>query len=140
MNKTTHELLHELKQRSSLQDFITENHDAFYSLEFKEYLNELLCQKGLSKAEAISRAGLHQTYAYQIFSGKKNPSRNKVLALCFGMGLTIEETQRTVTLAGVGALYPKVQRDSVILFALEKGFSLITCNELLFDLQEEMLA
>ena len=37
---------------------------------------------------------LDRGYVYQIFSGKKTPSRDKLIAIAFGMHLSGDETQK----------------------------------------------
>lgn len=136
MNKATEELLNDLKKFRQLEDYLRVNQQELTQISLKQHLELLLrtCQR--SKAEVIARANLQESYGYQIFSGRKKPSRNKLLAVCFGLGLTPEQTQRLLMIANVGALYPRIQRDSVILFALQHGIPLIACNQLLFDLNE----
>lgn len=132
--KTTQELINEIKSSNSIYTYLDENKAQLFDLDFKSYLNQLLKQKNCPKAYAIKHSGLSEIYAYQIFSGKKAPSRDKVLALCFGMKLTISEAQHLLNKAGVSELYPRDQRDSVVLFALKKELSIIECNELLYEL------
>ena len=50
--------------------------------------------------------------------------------------LTPEETQRLLRTACRGALYPRVRRDAVFIFALKQGLSLFDANELLCSLSE----
>ena len=139
MRKNTEELLHELKTRTDIGDYLTENRQELCALSLKEHLEKLLKEKHLTKAKVIADSQLHEIYAYQIFSGRKHPSRDKLLALAFGFGLSVEETQRLLTVAGVSVLYPRVQRDSIILFSLEKGLPLMDCNDLLEEMKEESL-
>ena len=42
-------------------------------------------------------------------------------------------------IGGAGALYPRIKRDSVIMFAIKEGLSLIDCNELLYELKENAI-
>ena len=41
--------------------------------------------------------------------------------------------------AGVGILYPKLGRDSIIMFCLEKGWGIIECEELLEKYNESSI-
>ena len=71
--------------------------------------------------------------AHQIFSGHKNPTRDKVLALCFGFLLSLDETQTLLKCTGYGPLYPRDPKDSLIIFALQRNYSIADVNELLFE-------
>ena len=133
MKKTTDELLNTLKNTHNLDDYLSEEEENLSSCTLCEYLNQLCADKNITPAECIKRSGLDRTYAYQIFSGIKVPSRDKVLALCFGFSLTLEEIQTLLKLTGYPILYPKDERDSVIIFALLKSSSLVDTNELLYS-------
>ena len=138
--KSTKELLNELKSSKKLDSYLDENKDSLYSLPLNAYLEHLLKEKNISKNEVIKRSCLNQTYGYEIFSGKKNnPSRDKVLMLSVAFPLPLEEVQKLLTIAGVDVLYPRRQRDSVIIFGLENGLSVMTINEKLHDLGESIL-
>ena len=76
---------------------------------------------------------MNKAYVYQIFSGKKYPSRDKVIALSFGLGLSAEEAQTLLKQAGYRELYTRDPRDALLLFALGKGMSILAANELLYD-------
>lgn len=104
------------------------------------YLATLLKKYSISKNEAINNSAISQIYGYQIFSGKRpNPSRDKILQLIFGMSLNLEDSQRLLKLAGVSELYPRIKRDSIILFAINKGLTIEKCDELLFELGEKTI-
>lgn len=53
---------------------------------------------------------LDRAYVYQIFSGEKTPSRDKLIAIAFGMNLSDEETQKMLKLSGNRELYARDQR------------------------------
>ena len=140
MQKSTQELLNELKRSPSIQEYFSNNENELIDAGLKEYLDRLLDAKKLTKSDVIAKSGLNQIYAYQIFAGKKAPSRDKVIALGFGMSLLLDEMQRLLKIAGVSELYARVPRDSVILFALEKRLDVMACDELLYELGEYTLS
>lgn len=72
-------------------------------------------------------------------SRSRTPKRDKLLALAFGLRLDLDETQRMLKIGGAGALYPRIKRDSVIIFAIKERLSLIDCNELLYELKENAI-
>ena len=59
--------------------------------------------------------------------------------LAFGMGLSLTETRKLLKIAGHSDLYVRSPRDSIIMFCLNKGESLITTNEYLNDFALEIL-
>lgn len=56
------------------------------------------------------------------------PSRDNLLKLCFGDQSTLDEANRLLTLAGYNKLYSKDQRDSLLIFCLNKKFTLLKAN------------
>lgn len=139
LSKSTGELFTELKRDKNLTDWRERNREEFV-LPLNDYLAKLLEEKNLSKSEVIERAGLNREYAYHIFSGtKKNPSRQKLLALAIAMDLTLEEIQYLLRYAGLGILYPRNQWDAVIISAIEQKLNVLETNELLHRLGETIL-
>ena len=100
---------------------------------FAEYITDYLKMKQISESTLIQASQIQRTYAYQILNGTKNPGREKVLALCLAAGMNYDETQRALTLAGLGKLYPRRKEDSIVIFAIEQQLSVQQTNELLYE-------
>ena len=134
MNKSTEELMNILKTKKTYEEFFEEEVGELCFSTISEYLNLLVTEKKLKKSDVIQRANLDKNYAYQIFNGTKtNPSRDKVIMLAFGMGLNLNETRKLMKLSQLKDLYVRDPRDSVIIFCLNKGYSLMRTNEFLND-------
>ncbi len=140
IKKNTDELLKILEYQDSVKDYITENKDEIFDCDLSLFLNDMLEKYGISKGDAVNASELDQIYGYQIFSGvKKNPSRDKLIQLIFGMKLKPQDAQRLLKIGGVRELYPRIKRDSIIIFALNKGLSITECDELLFEMKEKTI-
>lgn len=137
--KTTKELLGEIKNSNNILDYFAENREEMQLDSLPEYLEGWLKAKSLTKADVVRRSNLNKAYVYQIFLGKKYPSRDKVIALAFGLGLDAAETQTLLKQAGYRELYPRDPRDALLLLAVEKNMSIIDANELLYDHNIEVL-
>ena len=98
---------------------------------FVEYFRSLEKVKGMSNAEVIRNSDLEKSYYYQIMKGNRVPSRDKVIRLCIGVGLTVEEASRALILNEDAPLYLKKKRDRILAFAVEKGLSVTETNLLL---------
>ena len=117
MEKTTNELLEILESKKSIEAFFNEEIDELIFSSLSEYLELLISEKKLKKSTVIKRSNLDKNYAYQIFNGnKEKPSRNKVIMLAFGMGLSVLETRKLLKVAGVSDLYARNPRDSIIIY------------------------
>ena len=137
MEKTS--LLLEVLQKKSNYEEVVDSDPPFMNSTLSEYLNELIETKELKKAEVILQSGLERTYAYQIFSGKKTPARDKLLALSIGMRLTFDEVQNLLKVNGYAQLYPKNKRDNIIIFAFYKGQKMWELNDNLLTMDEEII-
>lgn len=139
MQKDTSEIVKELGLCPDFQTFYKENKDYMVSGNLSALLSQLLDAKGLKKSQVIKRAELSEVYGYQIFSGVRVPERKKLLCLAISMGLNIEETQHLLKCAGYPQLYVKLPFDSVVLYGLCKGLSVVQINELLYEYELETL-
>lgn len=129
--KTTDELCHEIKAAANIEDFLENNKRQLLRQSLSEHLNSLLAQKGISRADVVRDSLLDRAYVYQIFSGEKVPSRDKLIALAFGLCLSDDETQKMLKLSGNRELYSRDKRDALILFALQRKQNIFKANELL---------
>lgn len=139
MDKSTEELTNELTNSDNINEYVNDNKSELINIALSQYLENLLISKNLTKSTVIAKSNLSRTYAYQIFDGKKNPTRDKLVALCFGFQLSADETQRVLKIAKLPILYPRLKRDSLILFALQKQYTIIECNNLLDDFKEYII-
>lgn len=138
--KSTTELLKELENFSSFEEYEKANKDNMIDKSLSEYLSNLIAEKNLSKAEVIKKSELNENYAYQLFSGlKASPKRDKLICLSVGMDLSVEETNSLLKLAGLSPLYPRIKRDSIIIININSHKSVIEINEELFEKNEETL-
>ena len=132
-NLTTQELWAQLFQASSADLFLNElsSRDDFPPLH--EYL-QALCKSRGEKAERVLRRGdIESSYGHRIFSGQRNPSRDTVLQLAFGLEMDAEETQQLLKIARATALHPRVKRDAVIAFCLHHHSPLTEAQQTLHD-------
>lgn len=139
-DRITDELEKELSSCAQLHAFLEKNQDQMKTDTLHERLRAIMEEKGLSRTAVIGESGLNEIYAYQIFAGKRFPSRDKLLCLCFAIALAAEEVQPLLRDCGYVPLYVKKRRDSIILFALLKRMSLSEANELLYEEGEALLS
>ena len=137
--KNTDGLQQELMDSPDLEQFLSQNQEQFVNKSVSELLNHLFEKKYISKASLAKQSGMIEIYLHQIFAGRRNPSRNRLLCLCYGLGASVEETQELLKLCGMAQLYPKLKRDAIIYYGLLHGLSLFEINDKLFDENEETL-
>lgn len=139
MGKDTSKIVEELGLCPDFKTFYRENRDHMVTSTLSELLSQLMTVRGLKKAQVIKKAELSEVYGYQIFSGIRVPERKKLLCLAVGMELNIDEAQRLLKCAGYPQLYVKLPFDSIVLYGLCKGLSVVQINELLYEYDLETL-
>lgn len=138
-HKTTDDLRQELMSAPNLDRYINSNREQFSDRSVADLLTELYKKHPISKAALARRAGMSEVYLHQVFSGRRKPSRDRILCLCVGMGATLEETQVLLKQASYAQLYPKNRRDVIISFGLLHGANLYLINDKLFAENEKTL-
>ncbi len=137
--KSTEELFHEIQSGKDILDFLEENQEEIMQCTLPEYLKLWLKEKNVTKAMVVKKSNLSKPYVYQIFQGKKSPSRDKIIALSFGFDMNYEETQKFLKQAGYRELYPRDGRDVLILSGIRDKLDIIAMNERLYDHEVEVL-
>ena len=126
-------LMNELQSTNEISDFLKKNIHYMNTPSIAEYLNNLITERGLKKSKVIADTNLTREYGYEILSGKKKKKYNQNILLAFALALhlNIDETQHLLKYGQVSELYPKRERDSIIIFAIKKGFTVMQTDELL---------
>ena len=137
--KNTDGLRQELMASTDLSQFLSRNQEQFVNKNVAELLNYLFEKKNISKAALAKSAGMSEIYLHQIFAGRRTPSRNRLLCLCYGLEASIEETQELLRLCGMAELYPKRKRDAIIYYGLLHKLDLFVINDKLFEENEDTL-
>ena len=91
--KNTDDLRQELMEAHDLEQFLSDNEENFINNSVCELLNQLFRKRNISKAALAKQSGMSEVYLHQVFAGRRNPSRSRLLCLCFGLQTTVEETQ-----------------------------------------------
>ena len=105
------------------------------AVSLSNYLNGIMHEKGLLLRNVVAECNLEQHYAYQIINGNKpNPSRIKVLALAIACRMTLEQTQRALSISKNAILFPDNPFDAIVIFNISQS------NWSLFDINEQLLS
>jgi hypothetical protein len=137
---TTDTFLQELKKTTSIERFIRRKDSDMDAVPgFHEYITDLCAKKGVTPESIIRQADIERTYGHKFFNGTRQPTRDKVIQLAFGFEMNYEETQKLLIAAKKNPLHPKVKRDAVIVFALEKGHKLDAVQATLYELNIPIL-
>ncbi len=133
MVKDTSKIVEELGLCPDFKTFYDENKDYMVNKDLSQLLDELITKHNLKKSQIIRSAEMSEVYGYQIFSGLRVPERNKLLCLAIAMKLNIDQMQTLLKTAGYSPLYVKLPFDSIVLYGICKGLSVIEINEILYE-------
>ena len=138
MKKTT-DLLNELNTSNNIDKYLKDNHDSIIDQTLAEHFCKIFEERNISKSNVIHKSNLNEIYAYQILGGKRMPSRDKIIALCVGASFSLDDTNYALKIGGFAPLYPKIKRDSIIIFGIRNEKSILQINELLYSHQLETI-
>ena len=127
----TDTLMRRIFKADTLDELLRQNAPSMQAEPFSAHLAALCAQRGLVPERVIRRAEIDRSYGHQLFNGTRQPSRDKVLQLALGMGLSVDEAQRLLRAADRSPLYPRIKRDAVVLFALGKSLGVNEVQALL---------
>ncbi len=117
------------------KDFLEENRESMAESPsaFHSYVKMILKQNGLSQQDAFLNADIPERYGYKLLSGEKHTrQRDVILRICFGAGMTLEETQKALRKYGMPELYAKNARDALLMTLFSKRpSSIIEMNKFL---------
>ena len=102
------------------------------SREGNELINDMRESGAISKTALARQSGISEVYLHQVFSGRRTPSRNRLLCLCFGLGASVDEAQELLRHARLAPLYSRDRRDAIVIFGLSHNMTLGEINDKLY--------
>ena len=127
----TDTLMRRIIKADALDDVLRQNETSMHTPPFNHYLAALCRERALVPERVIRESDIDRSYGHQLFNGLRQPSRDKALQLAFGLKLGVSQAQELLRVAGKSQLYPRLKRDAIILFALNKSMSVLELQSLL---------
>ena len=137
--KTTGDLTRELMSQANLDLYLKDNQSLFSDSNVAEFLLALCKKNPIAKIALARKAGMSEVYLHQVLSGRRNPSRDRLLCLCLALEATMDEIQALLQCASYARLYPKIRRDAIIIHGIVHHTSLSAINDKLFAEGEKTL-
>ena len=136
---STSNLLQRLFKTTNIKSFIKRYDKQIAYMPFNAYLANLCEMRDTVPERVIKKSGIERTYGHQLFSGRRKPSRDKVIQLAFGFDMDYDEIQEFLKTARKSLLYPKIKRDAVIIYALKRKLSIDSVQATLLELELPVL-
>ncbi len=130
MATITEDLLNELKNAKDIKSFLDSHENEFLKETPVSFLNYIIESKNLTVAKVAAASGAGE-YVYKIFNSTRKPSRNILIAIALGMGISLEEAQLLLRISKLAILDSRDKRDSVIIYGLANQLSMFEVDDLL---------
>ncbi len=140
MCEKTEDLLLILKNDGvTYEDYLFSHGESFIDCDITAFWERILRESKMKKTDIINKADIGYTYFYDVINGKKTPSRDLVIKLILALKASVDDCQEILRIYEWAALYPKIKRDSIIIFAINHGYGLNQAEELLRANNEKSL-
>lgn len=128
---STQDLLLILQEAEALDPLLNDLSPQLNVPAFHIQLSLYMEERGFTVAKFSEAAVLSRSFMYQLCSGERAPGRDIVLRLALVLKLTVTEAQQLLRIAQKGILYPRVRRDAIIIFCLNRKKGIYEADELL---------
>lgn len=123
--KSTDELENILGQTSTtdIEAYLAENAESLLAQErpFAAYMHEMIRKYGKTQQEVFLQADFPMRFGYKLLAEEKHTKqRDFILRICYATGMTLDETQKALTLYGMAPLYARIPRDAVLMIAFNQ--------------------
>lgn len=133
-SKETKELLDELKGKNiDINTYLESNSDSLIEINLKKFWDDVVNNSGMSKSDIINKSDFGYVYFYDVINGRKIPSTDKIVRLALAMKMTLEQCQTALKYSGKSPLYPRLKRDSILIFAINHNYDIYQTAELLLN-------
>ncbi len=130
MQTITEDLLKQLKNTNDIQGFLKSHENEFIKETPVSFLNYMIKSKNVTVSQIAKASGVGE-YVYKIFNNERKPSRDVLLAIALGLGLSLEETQLLLRISKFAILDSRDKRDSVIIYGLVNDLTVFKVDDLL---------
>lgn len=91
--------------------------------ELSEFIEELIKNAGISRAELIRRLDVDINYGYQLLNGTRIPTRERLIRIGLLLGTDVKQLQRLLRIASKESLYVRDLTDAKVFYAIKQKMS-----------------
>lgn len=139
MKKDINDLFKELEADCEIEDYLNSNTSSFVNHTLSNFWQDICEKSGMSKSNIINKSEFNYSFFYDVINGRKIPARDKIIRLALTMNIGLDNCQQALRLSDKSLLYPRIKRDSIIIYALNNSLTISQCSELLNKFNEEIL-
>lgn len=117
--KSLEKAIKALETDAQIDDYLCRQLDDREIKYFYQYLHQIADAKKTPMSQVVARSKVNKNYVYNITGGvKRNPGRDKIIALCIGACMNYGETNKALEIGGYCRLNPREERDVRIAVAI----------------------
>lgn len=134
MSKNTTELANELEQAKTtieFEEFLKRNDAEMHRDSFGDVVLKLCAKYEVIPSALQPQIAISKSQFYSLLNGTRNPSKESVIKIAFGLKITQSEINELLQSTGYHALDPKDREDAIIIFGLENKKEVGKIDELL---------
>ena len=132
MNTTTKEFENRIEKAQNTQE-LKRLLDELPQTTFLVRIDELCRQHEKTFSQVQIKAGITKSLFYAIVNGTRKPKKVHILKIGLTLGLSLEEINELLKLAGLKELYAKNKEDAILIFGLRNHLEISQIEELLMD-------
>lgn len=128
--KYTDQLMEDIKHCTDIEKCVKKNQKYFFDNQvFSQYLDKLLKKYGKKMQDLINETDYSKPMLYHIKKNERVGSQRTILQIGIAIGVTVDEMQQLLKLSHNQELYPRYQRDFIILCGIQAGLNLYEIDE-----------
>lgn len=128
--KYTDQLMEDIRHCTDIEKCVEKNQKYFFDNQvFSQYLDKLLKKYGKKMQDLINETDYSKPMLYHIKKNERAGSQRTILQIGIAIGVTVDEMQQLLKLSHNQELYPRYQRDFIILCGIQAGLNLYEIDE-----------
>lgn len=128
--KYTDQLMEDIRHCTDIEKCVEKNQKYFFDNQvFSQYLDKLLKKYGKKMQDLINETDYSKPMLYHIKKNERVGSQRTILQIGIAIGVTVDEMQQLLKLSHNQELYPRYQRDFIILCGIQAGLNLYEIDE-----------
>ncbi|MCR5104341.1 MAG: hypothetical protein K6B68_07795 [Eubacterium sp.] len=129
----------EVSDERSLEEYLGRI-EPYADMDFLDYFRKLMEKHDISKSFLANNSYISRDVVYKILDGSRRATRNNLFALCLAAHFSIDEVEKCLVLSHNQKLYPKEQRDAIIIYAINRNMTIMELNNILYSKHMELIA
>lgn len=128
--KYTDQLMEDIRHCTDIEKCVEKNQKYFFDNQvFSQYLDKLLKKYEKKMQDLINETDYSKPMLYHIKKNERAGSQRTILQIGIAIGVTVDEMQQLLKLSHNQELYPRYQRDFIILCGIHAGLNLYEIDE-----------